>query len=161
MLRAKTQILIVEGNYTYKELLIIPDDVYNMTIAAYLTGKCSPEAVSFALKKCIFVFLTQIFIPLAFSYGIGFENFQPLNRYTTFLRIIAVILITLSSSSELYTAIKMLTYLKRMKGFSSHKKAVKDNSRIICVFLSCMQVIVPLITVFSLVIKVTQEKEAG
>jgi hypothetical protein len=100
---------------------VIPDDVYNMTIAANLSGKCSPSSVIFALRQCIFVFIVQAAIPILFSYQIGFENFQPLNRYTTFLRIIAVVLITLDYGKELYTAIKMFTYLKRMKGFSAKK----------------------------------------
>ena len=68
VLRAKTQILIVEGNYTYKELLIIPDDVYNMTIAANLSGKCSPSSVIFSLRQCIFVFIVQAAVPILFSY---------------------------------------------------------------------------------------------
>ena len=107
------------------------------------------------------MFILQISIPLLFTYKVGFENFQPLNRNTTFLRIISVILITLAYSKELYTSIKMLTYLKRIKGFSVKKKKIIDNNRLVCVGLSMMQITVPFITVLSLILKVTQEEQAG
>ena len=68
---------------------------------------------------------------------------------------------TLTYSNELYTAIKMLTYLKRQKGYSTKRKRFHNHKRLISIMLSLMQMSVPFITVISLIISITQERNAG
>jgi hypothetical protein len=132
-----------------------------MTIAANLTGQCSPQSIIFCLRQCVFVFVLQCLVSILFSYDTGFENFQPFKYTSTFIRIMAVILMTLDYSKELYTAIKMLTFLKRQKGFSSRRKKMWQRGGCINISLSLMQLSVPFITVISLIIKITQENNAG
>jgi hypothetical protein len=58
---------------------------------------------------------------------------------------------TMKFSKELYSATKMLTYLKRMKGNANHTRG-----RFINIMLSSMQIMAPICTVLSLVINITQ-----
>ena len=55
--KAKEQIIIIEDDYLYQEVLKIQDDVYNLTIAANMTKFCSPVSLIFCLRQCIMVFL--------------------------------------------------------------------------------------------------------
>jgi hypothetical protein len=96
-------------------VVTIPEDVYNLTIAANMTKYCSPVSLVFALRQCIMVFLLQVSVALAFSYEFtDFDDFQPFDIYKTFLRILVPMLMTMKFSKELYAATKMLTLLKRM-----------------------------------------------
>ena len=114
---AKSQIIIIEDDFTYQEVVIIPEDIYNLTIAANMTKYCSPVTLIFALRQCLMVFLLQVLVAFAFSYEyLDFERFEPFDIYKTFLRILVPILMTMKFSKELYAATKMLTFLKRMQG---------------------------------------------
>jgi hypothetical protein len=59
---------------------------------------------------------------------------------------------TMKFSKELYSASKMLTFLKRMEGQASHSRG-----RFIGIFLISMQIMAPIVTVFSLVVNITQQ----
>ena len=48
--KAKNQIIIVEDDYLHQDLVIIPFDVYNLTIAANMTKDCSPLSLVFCLR---------------------------------------------------------------------------------------------------------------
>lgn len=48
---------LVEVLYKHNEPVPISDDVYSLTIAANLSGNCSPQAFLFSLRQCIFVFI--------------------------------------------------------------------------------------------------------
>ena len=56
-LKPKERVRIVESDYTYGEEIEVPNDVYNLTIAANMTQACSPQEVNYALKQCVLVFL--------------------------------------------------------------------------------------------------------
>jgi hypothetical protein len=90
-------------------------------------------------------------VALAFSYEeVGFDDFQPFDIYKTFLRVLVPILMTMKFSKELYSATKMLTFLKRMKGTVKHQRG-----RFINIMLSSMQIIAPTVTVLSVVVNIT------
>jgi hypothetical protein len=55
--RAKDKIIIVEDDYLHREVVKIPFDVYNLTIAANMTKDCSPLSLVFCIRQCIVVFL--------------------------------------------------------------------------------------------------------
>jgi hypothetical protein len=48
--KAKEKVIIIEDDYLYQEIVTIPDDVYNLTIAANMTGYCSPVTLIFCLR---------------------------------------------------------------------------------------------------------------
>ena len=47
---ALEQVIIVEDDYLHKEVIKIPSDVYNLTIAANMTKDCSPLSLIFCLR---------------------------------------------------------------------------------------------------------------
>lgn len=49
-LKPKERVRIVENDYLQGEEVEIPNDVYNLTIAANMTQACSPFEVNFAIK---------------------------------------------------------------------------------------------------------------
>ena len=55
--KAKDKIIIVEDDYLHREVVEIPFDVYNLTIAANMTKDCSPLSLVFCIRQCIVVFL--------------------------------------------------------------------------------------------------------
>ena len=58
----------------HEDPVIIPFDVYNLTIAANMTKDCSPLSLVFCLRQCIVVFLLQFMIAFFFAYEvISFE----------------------------------------------------------------------------------------
>ena len=86
-------------------------------------------------------------IALMFCYEYeDFSAIQPFNIYTTFLRIIATLLLTMKYTKDLYTATKMLSYLKKVK---------TANGRFINIMLCSMQILVPLVSVVALLINIT------
>ena len=48
--KAKNQIIIIEDDFTFNEVVKINDDVYSLTIAANMTKSVSPVSLLFALK---------------------------------------------------------------------------------------------------------------
>jgi hypothetical protein len=68
VIKAKSQITIIEDDYLHQEAVQITDDVYNLTIAANMTKYCSPVSLIFCLRQCIVVFLLQIMVAILFSY---------------------------------------------------------------------------------------------
>ena len=151
--KAKNQIIIIEDDFTFNEVVKINDDVYSLTIAANMTKFVSPVSLVYALQKCIMVFLLQILVASAFSYEyVKFDKFQPFDIYKTFLRVLVPILMTMKFSKELYSATKMLTFLKRMKGNRKHQRG-----RFINIMLSSMQILAPTITVLSVVVNIAQQ----
>ena len=48
--KAKSQIIIIEDDFTYNEVVKINDDVYSLTIAANMTKNVSPVSLLFALR---------------------------------------------------------------------------------------------------------------
>lgn len=48
--KAKNQIIIIEDDFTFKEVVKINDDVYSLTIAANMTKFVSPISLLFAIK---------------------------------------------------------------------------------------------------------------
>ena len=67
--------------------------------------------------------MLQIMVAVLFSYEYSnFDKFQPFGIYKTFLRILVPILMTMKFGKELYSATKMLTFLKRMEGQSNHSR---------------------------------------
>ena len=65
--KAKDQIIIVEDDYLHEDIVEIPYDVYNLTIAANMTKDCSPLSLIFCIRQCIVVFLLQIGVAYFFS----------------------------------------------------------------------------------------------
>ena len=61
-LKPKEHVRIIESDFLKGEEIEIPNDVYNLTIAANMTQACSPVEINYALKQCVLVFLMQIFI---------------------------------------------------------------------------------------------------
>lgn len=49
-LKPKERVRIIENDYLLGEEVEIPNDVYNLTIAANMTQACSPFEVNFAIK---------------------------------------------------------------------------------------------------------------
>lgn len=47
---------IKEVTYLTGEKVEVNDDVYGLTIAANITGNCSPIEFIFCLRQCVFVF---------------------------------------------------------------------------------------------------------
>jgi hypothetical protein len=48
--KAKDRVIIIEDDYMHHEIVNIPDDVYNLTIAANMTKYCSPVTLIFCLR---------------------------------------------------------------------------------------------------------------
>ena len=48
--KAKNQIIIIEDDFTFNEVVKINDDVYSLTIAANMTKNVSPVSLLFALR---------------------------------------------------------------------------------------------------------------
>ena len=48
--KAKSQIIIIEDDFTYNEVVKVNDDVYSLTIAANMTKSTSPISLLFALR---------------------------------------------------------------------------------------------------------------
>jgi hypothetical protein len=74
--------------------------------------------------------------------------------YKTFLRVILATLFTMQLKKELYTATKMLTYLKQMKYVKKNQKG-----RLINIILASMQILGPMMSMTSLIISMTQESQ--
>ena len=70
----------------------------------------------------------------------------------TFFQVVASVLITMEFSKEIYSATKILTYLKRTR---SHR------SKIINVLLASMQLLVPIVTMISYMINVIQQENVS
>ena len=67
----------IEVDYEFKEKMLISNDVYSLTIAANMTNEVSRAALIYSLKKCMMVFLIQIFVAVMFSYEFfELQNFQ-------------------------------------------------------------------------------------
>ena len=66
--RAKHQIVIIEGDYLNNEVVLIPHDVYSLTIAANLTHSCSPSNYIICFRQCIIVFIIQILFAFLFCW---------------------------------------------------------------------------------------------
>ena len=48
---------VKEVEYREEDEIEFELDVYNCTIAAIITGACTPMALVYSMKKCVFVFL--------------------------------------------------------------------------------------------------------
>ena len=118
-----------------------------------MTKFCSPVSLIFCLRQCIVVFMLQVMVAVLFSYEyLDFIHFQPFGIYKTFLRILVPMLMVMKFGKELYSATKMLTFLKRMEGQSNHSRG-----RFIGIYLSSLQILAPIITVVSLMVNITQQ----
>ena len=96
-MRPKERVRIIEDDYLFGEEIEIPNDVYNLTIAANMTQACSPVEVNFALKQCIIVFFIQIFIAFFWMSDFNegrYEEYspQPFQLHQTFVSMISAIL---------------------------------------------------------------------
>ena len=49
-MRPKERVRIIENDFLQGEEISIPNDIYNLTIAANMTQACSPIEVNFAIK---------------------------------------------------------------------------------------------------------------
>jgi len=47
---------VKEVEYRVEDTVEFELDVYNCTIAAIFTGNCTPMALAYSIKRCIFVF---------------------------------------------------------------------------------------------------------
>lgn len=107
------RIKVIEADYLHREVVLIPDDVYNLTIAANMTKNVSPISLQFAIKQCLFVFICQVLVALFFAYeGLSMDFVQEFELYKTFLRVVVPVLMTMKLKKELYGATKMFTFLK-------------------------------------------------
>lgn len=135
----------------------ISDDVYNLTIAANMTKNVHPLSLIYCIRQCIFVFLIQIMIALAFSYEVRFfKDFQGFHPRQTFMRIICSMLIQLALNKELTKSIRMLTYLKRQR-----RRAGNTRGHYINIVLSSMQIIASFATQVTFLLQVPQEPVIG
>ena len=55
-----------EVDYGEEDVINIPKDIYNLTIAANITRTCSPVQINYCLKMCVSTFLFQILIAYFF-----------------------------------------------------------------------------------------------
>ena len=80
----------VETDFLIGEGVEISMDVYNMTIAASLSGDICPKHLTYCLKQCMYVFIIQIVTVFYFSYEfMDFARFQKFEIMPTALRLIA------------------------------------------------------------------------
>jgi hypothetical protein len=86
------------------------------------------------------VFVIQTLFALLFCWeDTGLKEVQPFSITTSFFRVVAIVLMTLQYSKELYSSTKLLTLVKRMQ-------AKKDRARFINIILASMQMLVPMAT---------------
>jgi len=67
---------VKEVEYRMDDVVEFEMDVYNCTIAAILTGNCTPMALVYCLKRCVFVFHMQIFVAYFFSKDFLWGHFK-------------------------------------------------------------------------------------
>lgn len=143
----------VELDYKADEKIKFVADVFQLTIAANLTKQCSPLQLNFCLKQCILVFFIQFFVSFFFVYELlDFERFQPVELLPTVLRVVASLLLQQTLFRDLQNQLKMLTFLKRMKGTKKHSKG-----RLINFMLCTMQMVNPIMALLALMITLGQE----
>lgn len=135
------------------EKIKLSNDVYNMTIAANLSGTMSPIQFNFCLKMVFFCFFIQCFCCYFFMYDfIGFDNFQPIETNATSLRIICTLLMHRASHAKLNKALKVLTYVKRVRG--KHGKTKYMN-----IIIVSMQILVPIFCIITIMTVMGQEQK--
>ena len=106
-----------EQDFANEEVVLITNDVYSMTIAANMTKNCPPIQLMFCIRYCIIVFLIQTTITIMFMWEFrAMDNFQPFYNFYTAIRLITVWLMQMTLFEGMQSSLKMLTYLKRMKG---------------------------------------------
>ena len=94
------------------------------------------------------VFVIQIIFAVSFCLEqTNFDRVETFSMTSTFFQVVASVLITMEFSKEIYSATKILTYLKRTKS---------NRSKIINVLLASMQLFVPIVTMISYMINVIQ-----
>lgn len=82
--------------------IFIVNDVYNLTIAANMTKKCTAMELNYALKFCMLVFIIQVLTALGFMYEyLDMDNFQQFDWSHTFLRLLMSLLLQQQTSGEL------------------------------------------------------------
>lgn len=66
----------IEKDFKHKETVLIGDDVYSLTIAANMTGRCPPTEVLFCIRQCVIVFCIQSIVSVTYLYNyISLDNF--------------------------------------------------------------------------------------
>jgi hypothetical protein len=101
------------------------------------------------------VFVIQTLFALLFCWeDTALKEVQPFSITTSFFRVVAIVLMTLQYSKELYNSTKLLTLVKRMQ-------AKKHRARFINIILASMQMLVPMATQFSQMIHIIQVENTG
>ena len=118
-----------------------------------MTKNVHPDSLIYCIRQCMFVFLIQIMIALAFSYEVRFfTDFQGFFPRETSMRIICSILIQLALNKELTKSLRMLTYLKRQR-----RQAGNIRGHYMNIMLSSMQIIASFATQLTFLLQVSQE----
>ena len=143
---------ITEKDYLIGEHVEMNEDGYQLTIGANLCKVVSPFTINYCIKLSFIIFLTQmLFSSLYLLDYIKFDKFMPLDPHITAIRILFCLLLQAQVQKEIMHGIKVLTFLKRMKGNRDGKKG-----RVINILIISMQILAPIFANFVNMLTITQ-----
>ena len=85
-----------------QDKLLVVRDVYNLTIAANMTKRCTATELNYSLKFCFTVFIIQIGMAYGFIYEwFDLNDYEPFDLGNCFLRLLMALLMSKEISGEL------------------------------------------------------------
>jgi len=131
---------VIEETMLVGDHILIPKDVYSMTIAANLKNSLCPSHFNTCLKTCFMTFTIQIF------YGyyscveyLSMDKFQPFKAEHSAIRIMISLLLHREAFSDFQSGVMLLTYLKR----------TNKRRKFMNVLLATMMTITPVIVLLT------------
>ena len=114
--KESSKLKVIEQDFLIGDRLHLEDDIYSLTIAAYLSREVSPSLQSNSIRLAGFSFLFEVIVMLGIlDDDWKLENIKPFSVKTTSLRIACTLLLQVILFGHLQDSVQLMEFLRRMR----------------------------------------------